>query len=118
MERLYRAFFQRLPVRQVRTDSYLELLNPDERTYIRRVHRRATGLAALLDVVAYLLYYLPLYYAPQLFPLAWATLPLVDRPIALRWGEYLWAVALTIAEIYALVLLNIAGVHEIGVGTG
>jgi hypothetical protein len=117
MERLYRAFFQRLPVRQVRTDSHLELLNPDESAYIRRVHRRAMAMAALLDVAGYLFYYLPLYSFPRLFPVAWATLPLAG-PIALRWGEYLWAAALTAAEIYALVLLNIAGVHEIGVGTG
>src|SRR5262245_20853150 len=117
MERLYRAFFQRLPVRQVRTDSYLELLNPDESAYVQRVHRRAMAMAALLHVVAYLLYYLPFYRFPWLFPVTSATLPLAG-PITLRWGEYVWAVVLTVAEIYALVLLNIAGVHEIAVATG
>jgi hypothetical protein len=117
MERFYRAFFQRLPVRPVRTDNHLELLNPDERAYIQRVHRRAMAMAALLDVIGYVLYYLPLYSVPRLFPVASATLPLLG-PIALRWGEYAWAALMTAAEIYALVLLNIAGVHEIGVGTG
>jgi hypothetical protein len=117
MERLYRAFFRRLPMRQVRTDSYLELLNPDESAYIQRVHRRAMAMAALLDVAGYLFYYLPLYSFPRFFPVASATLPLAG-PITLRWGEYVWAAALTLAEIYALVLLNIAGVHEIGIGTG
>jgi hypothetical protein len=117
MERLYRAFFQRLPVRQVRTDSHLELLNPDESAYIYRVHRRAMVMAALLDAIGYLLYYLPIYNTPRLFPIASITLPLIG-PIALRWGEFVWAGVTTAAEIYALVLLNIAGVHEIGVGTG
>jgi hypothetical protein len=117
MERLYRAFFQRLPVRQVRTDSHLELLNPDESAYIHRVHRRAMVMAALLDVIGYLFYYLPIYNTPRLFPVASIVLPLVGS-IVLRWGELVWAIMTTAAEIYALVLLNIAGVHEIGVGTG
>jgi hypothetical protein len=117
MERLYRAFFERLPVRQVRTDSHLELLNPDESAYIHRVHRRAMVMAALLDVIGYLFYYLPIYNTPRLFPVASIVLPLVG-PIALRWGELVWAIVTTVAEIYALVLLNIAGVHEVGVGTG
>ncbi|HET9221016.1 MAG TPA: hypothetical protein VFO07_00845 [Roseiflexaceae bacterium] len=117
MERLYQAFFRRRPVRQVRTDSHLELLNPDESAYIQRVHRRAMLMAALLDVIAYFLYYLPIYYAPRFFPIKPLPLPLAG-PIPLRWGEIVWALVLTAAEIYALVLLNIAGVHEIGVGTG
>src|SRR5262245_43200001 len=117
MERFYRVFFQYLPVRQVRTDSYLELLNPDESAYIERVHRRAMAIAALLDVLGYLLYYLPIYTIPRLFPVISVTLPLVGS-VVLRWGEVVWAVVTTMVEIYALVLLNIAGVHEIGVGTG
>src|SRR5215831_15359422 len=100
MEWLYRVFFRSLPIRQVRTDSHLELLNPDESAYIQRVHRRAMVMAALLDVIAYLLYYLPIYCFPHLFPLFPVALPLAGK-LELRWGEYLWAVTLTVAEIYA-----------------
>src|SRR4051812_33638636 len=118
MDWLYHMFFQRLPIRDARADSNLETLNIDERAHIRAVHRRALFLAALFDLIAYVLYYLPISWFPALFPSETVTLPFVDRAVTLAWGKLIWAFVLTYAEIYALVLLNIAGTHEIAVATG
>lgn len=117
MQRLYHYIILRLPLRHVRTDQRLDLLNPDEQAMIRRVRAWALFLAAGFDVIGYLIYYLPIYYLPWLFPKIGVELPLLGTH-QLAWVEYLWAIVLTIAEIYALVLLNIVGAHAIGVATG
>ncbi|HEY7545466.1 MAG TPA: hypothetical protein VID27_11310, partial [Blastocatellia bacterium] len=66
----------------------------------------------------FLTYYLPLYNYPHLFPSAIMTLPLIDATITLAWGALTWGIALMMIELWALVLLSIAGVHEIAVATG
>jgi hypothetical protein len=46
------------------------------------------------------------------------SLPFLNAPLRLAWGESLWGIALMMIEIWGLVLLNLASVHEIAVTTG
>jgi hypothetical protein len=117
MSRLYRLFFDRLPVRPVHGDGELHLLNPAEVAFIRRRHRQAVAAAAALSVAGFLGYFLPVYAAPGLFPSAPVPLPWLGE-VALPWAELLWGVLLMVLEIYLLVLVNLWGVHEIAVATG
>lgn len=117
MNRLYRRFFDRLPVRAVLTDGHLHLLSADEVRFLRRRHRQAVAVAAALSVAGFLAYFLPVYSAPQRFPSAPVSLPWVGE-FMFPWAETLWGVLLMVIEIYLLVLLNLWGVHEIAVATG
>ncbi len=117
MLKLYNHFYQRLPVRRMSTDSQLDRLNADEIIRVRRIHRISLIAAALLAVVGFLSYYLPIDLFPHLFPATVVNLPLIGAT-RVAWSELLWCVILTVIELYLLVLLNIAGVHEIAVATG
>jgi hypothetical protein len=110
-------FLERLPVhpRGARADAHH--LDAPATCRIQRVQRTLMGAAALLAVIGFLGYYLPVYIAPQLFPSVTVTLPLLGA-VSIGWGELLWAVALATVEIFLLTLLNIVGVHEIAVATG
>ena len=109
---------QRLPVRHFGPrDGPLPDDSPASQ-HIRRVERILVAAAALLAVLGFLAYYLPVYLLPHLFPAASVTLPLVDDPVRVPWGELAWAVLLTTVELLLLTLLNVIGVHEIAVATG
>jgi hypothetical protein len=117
MPQLYNHFFERLPVRRVSTDSQLDRLIVEEIARVRRIHRISLITAALLAVLGFLSYYLPIDLFPHLFPATVVNLPLIEAT-RIAWSELLWCVILTMIELYLLVLLNIAGVHEIAVATG
>lgn len=117
MSRLYEAFFQRLAVRRLESDAALHLLSAAEVRNVQRVHHRALAISASFAVAGFLAYYLPLYFAPALFPTTTVTLPLVGRA-ALPLVETAWGLLLMVAEVYALVLLNVYSVHETAVATG
>jgi hypothetical protein len=114
---LYRRFFAGLPVRQVLNDGHLHLLNLDEIRTIRRRHRQALVIAALLSVAGFLAYFLPVYALPGWFPAVPLTLPWIGE-VVFPWAETVWGLLLMVVEIYLLVLLNLWGVHEIAVATG
>lgn len=116
MSTLFRRFFDRLPVRAVSSDGHLHLLSPDELRNLRRSHRIAVATAAGLSVMGFLLYFLPVYSAPELFPSVPITL--FGQEIVFPWAETLWGLLLMVIEIYLLVLLNLWGVHTIAVETG
>lgn len=116
MSTLFRRFFDRLPVRPVASDGHLHLLSPEELRAVRRSHRVAVAAAAGLSVMGFLLYFLPVYSAPDLFPSAPVTL--LGAEIVVPWAETLWGLVLMVVEIYLLVLLNLWGVHTIAVETG
>ena len=116
--RLTGRFFSRLPVRRRGDDGHLHLLSEGERRHVRRIRAVAMLLAALLSVLGFLAYYLPIYAYPHLFPAVSVALPLAITPVRLAWGEFLWGVLLMILELWALVFLNIASVHEMAVATG
>lgn len=118
METLFNRFYQRLPVRNIGADEYLHLLNDKENGHIRRSLRLAMLAAALLSVIGFLTYYLPVYRFPHLFPSASVTAPLVGSVIRLPWAELVWCPLLTSVELYLLTLLNIFGAHEIAIATG
>lgn len=75
-------------------------------------------LAATISVIGFLTYYLPIYNYPHLFPSAIMTLPLINATVTVAWGALVWGIALMVVELWALILLSIAGVHEIAVATG
>lgn len=105
-------------MRRVSSDEHLHLLNGAESRHIQRSRYGLMALAALLSVAGFLAYYLPVYWALQIFPATTVAIPGLAVPVRLPWGELLWAVLLATIEIILLTLLNIAGVHEIAVATG
>ncbi|MGH9833522.1 MAG: LBF_2804 family protein [Blastocatellia bacterium] len=118
MESLLHQFYQRLPARAAAADDCLHLLNDREIEHIRRSQRQVMLAAALLSVLGFLAYYLPIYRYSHLFPSFNLTIPLIGTVFRFAWGELLWCVLLTSVELYLLTLLNIFGVHEIAVATG
>lgn len=113
---LFRRFFDRLPVPTALTDGQLHLLSEVELRAIQRTHRLAVAAAAGLSVVGFLAYFLPVYAAPSLFPST--TITLGGSELAIPWAETLWGILLMVLEIYALVLLNVWGVHQIAAAAG
>jgi hypothetical protein len=111
-------FYQKLPARDNGADEQLHLLSASEIRRLRRRQRLVMAGAALLSVIGFLAYYLPVYRFPLLFPSIKLALPLIGAVIKLPWAELLWCVALTSIELYLLTLLNIFGAHEIAVATG
>jgi len=116
MEPLFILFYQHLPLRQSGADEYLHLLNAAERRQLRRTEGRVMLTAALLSVLGFLAYYLPIYRYPQFFPAK--NLMLLGVTFRLAWGELLWCVLLTSVELFLLVLLNLVSVHDIAAATG
>lgn len=115
---LFDQFYHRLPVRDSGADEHLHLLNEEEIRRINRCQLLAICAGALLSVLGFLAYYLPVYWFPHLFPATDTTAPIIGATIRLPWGELLWCVLLTSIELFLLTLLNIAGVHQIAAATG
>ena len=118
MPGLFGRFFNRLPVRRPNTDGPLHLLDPQEIRRLRLIQNTVMTIAAAFSVLGFLAYYLPIYCYPQWFPAAQVSLPFLNAPLRLAWGELLWGIALMLLEIWGLVFLNLASVHEIAVTTG
>lgn len=116
MSALFRRFFDRLPVPTALTDGQLHLLSEVELRAVRRTHRLAVTAAAGLSVVGFVAYFLPVYTAPELFPLT--TVTFRGSELALPLVETVWGLLLMVIEIYALVLLNVWGVHQIAAAAG
>lgn len=114
----FNQFYQKLPAWKVGADEHLHMLNDQEIRHIRQRECLVMAIAALLSVISFLAYYLPVYRLPHLFPSIKLTVPLIGAAIRLPWAELLWCVALTSIELYLLTLLNIFGAHEIAVATG
>ncbi len=114
----FNLFYQKLPARNIGADEQLHLLSGREIEHIRQRQRLVIAIAALLSVIGFLTYYLPVYRFPHLFPSIKLAIPLIGATIRLPWAELLWCVLLTSIELYLLTLLNIFGAHEIAVATG
>ncbi len=120
MEQLYLRFFNLLPIHSVGSDEDLHLLNADELALIGRTERWAMAAAVLIELLAYLVIFLPIYEFPDLFEThglnlggpyhSWNTPVLLVRDF--------WMLAVTLAEMYVLLLVNLAAVHGIAVATG
>ena len=113
---VFERFLRRLPVRSFGPRE--GALPPAASRHIRRVERLLVAAAAVLAVLGFLAYYLPVYLVPQLFPVATVTVPLVEGPVRVEWGQISWTVFLTTIELLLLTFLNVVGVHEIAVATG
>jgi hypothetical protein len=111
-------FLHRLPVRRFPPREGSLPADSAAARHIRRVEWTLVAAAACLAVLGFLGYYLPVYFRPQAFPAATVTVPLVEGPVRVAWGELAWAVLLTTVELLLLTLLNSVGVHEIAVATG
>jgi hypothetical protein len=118
MTGLAERFFNRLPVRPLSTDGPLHLLDRQEIRRLRLIQNTVTAIAATFSVLGFLAYYLPIYWYPQWFPAARVSLPFLHAPLRLAWGGFLWGIALAVLELWALVFLNLASVHEIAIATG
>jgi hypothetical protein len=120
MEQLYHRFFNALPIHRIHADEDLHLLSPEELYLVRRTERWAMAGAVLVELVAYLCIFLPIYAFPGVFgsfelALGWPFSGVAfDQP----WFRYLWMLVLTLFELYVLLLLNLAAVHGIAVATG
>ena len=117
MAGLSERFFNSLPVRRLSTDDPLHLLDRQEIRQLRLIQNTVMAIAAAFSVLGFLAYYLPIYFYPQWFPAAQVSLPFRNAPLRLAWGEFLWGIALALLELWALVFLNLASVHEIAVTT-
>lgn len=115
--RLFERFLDRLPVRRFAPRSDGHPLDAAAVGHIRRVERVLVSAAAVLAVLGFLGYYIPVYRAASLFPAVTVTVPLLGET-RLPWGELVWAILLTTVELVLLTFLNIVGVHEIAVATG
>src|SRR4051812_24735682 len=104
---LSQRFFNRLPVRRLSTDGQLHLLDAQEIRRLRLIQVTVMAIAATFSVVGFLAYYLPVYWYPQWFPVAQVSLPYLNAPLRVAWGEILWGLVLTLLEIWARVFLNL-----------
>lgn len=120
MERFYRRFFEALPIREVACDDDLHLLNPDELRLIGQTERWALCAAVLIELAAYLTIFLPIYAFPEFFEASALTLggPFLHASGRFHWLQDAWMLAVTLAELYALLLMNLAAVHGVAVATG
>ncbi len=120
MERYYHRFFNALPIRSVETDQDLHLLSPEELRLVRQTEYWALLAAVLIELAAYLTIFLPIYQFPGLFEQRTLRLggPFVSVTSDLLWLRDGWMLLVTLAELYVLLLLNLAAVHGIAVATG
>jgi hypothetical protein len=114
----FKLFYQKLPARDIGADERLQSLSGREIEYIRKRQLLVMAIAALLSVVGFLSYYLPVYRYPHFFPSITLAVPLIGAEIKTPWAELLWCMALTSIELYLLTLLNIFGAHEVAVAMG
>jgi hypothetical protein len=116
--RVFERVLARLPVRHLDPRPAGHPLGPAAVAHMHQAERILVAAAAGLAVLGFLGYYLPVYWAPALFPAATVPVPGLGRAVRVPWGELTWAVLLTTVELYLLTLLNIVGVHEVAVATG
>jgi hypothetical protein len=120
VERFYQRFFEALPIRSVASDEDLHLLNPQELRLVRQTERWAIAAAVLIELAAYLVIFLPIYEFPGIFESATVRLggPFIHLDGEFPWLRDGWMLLVTLAELYVLLLLNLAAVHGIAVATG
>ncbi|CAG1021850.1 hypothetical protein MTYM_01292 [Methylococcales bacterium] len=120
MEQFYHRFFNALPVRSIETDEDLHLLSPAELKVVRSTERWALLAAALIEVVAYLVIFLPIYEFPDFFENTVVRLsgPFELVVVPFHWVKDGWMMLVTLVELYVLLLMNLAAVHGIAVATG
>ncbi len=119
MKPLYNWFFHVLPIRFAPTDEEVHLLSQQELRLVRRTEYWALAAAVLIELAAYLVIFLPIYEFPDFFE-AWALhiggLFVETSPV--YWIRHAWMLAVTLVELYVLLLVNLAAVHGIAVATG
>lgn len=120
MDGLYQRFFRALPIRHVDTDEDLHLLTAEELRLVRGTERWALVAAVLIELAAYLLIFLPIYEFPGFFEPRTIRLggPFPEAVGPVDWVHQGWMLAVTLVELYVLLLANLAAVHGIAVATG
>lgn len=116
MKFLYYFFFRLLPIRKVKTDGALYLLNEQEIAVIRRNENIAVWIAAFLGAMGVVLLYVPQYAFPGLFPntaITWSG-KTYQVPIVML----IYSLVLVVVEIVLLTFLNIWCTHAVAVATG
>jgi hypothetical protein len=120
MESFYQKFFHALPIRSVETDEDLHLLTPEELYLVKKTERWALFGAVLIELVAYIIMFLPIYQFPHFFESQTLGIggPFIHLTAKMHWVRDGWMLLVTIVELYVLLLLNLAAVHGIAVATG
>ena len=120
MEQLYQRFIKALPISDAPADQHLHLLSPAELHRVRKTERWAQLVSVLIELAAYLVIFIPLYAFPDFFDSGRVSLggPFVGFDTSLEWGRNGWMLLVTLAELYLLLMLNLAAVHGIAVATG
>lgn len=116
MRLLYYFFYRLLPIRKVKTDGALYLLNEQEIAVIRRNETIAVWIAAFLGAMGVVLLYVPQYAFPGLFPdtaITWSG-KTYQVPIVML----IYSLVLVVVEIVLLTFLNIWCTHAVAVATG
>ncbi len=120
MDHLYHKFFHALPIRVVTTDDDLHLLSPEELHLVRQTERWALFGSVLIELVAYIIIFLPIYEFPDFSESQTLNLggPFIHVTGKFHWAKDGWMFLVTVVELYVLLLLNLAAVHGIAVATG
>ena len=114
----YRWFFISLPVKRIKADGALQLLNEEESAYLRTVRGRSVWLGILTALLCNGVLFFPFHVFPHLFPVVLVSLPFFKEAIPVPLGEIVWMIPIIFLEILLLTLINIATVHEVAVATG
>jgi hypothetical protein len=93
MMSFYHQFYLGLPVRQVASDRQLHSLDEMGLQRVRISRRNLTMSAALLLVIFFLSDCLPIYFYPQLLPVADLSIPILGT-IYFHWAGILWLIFL------------------------
>ncbi len=118
MKKFYHYFFRKLRIRANASDAQLHLLNETEVRQIQLIEGKAMMVAATMAAIGFLLYYLPIYRYPDLFPVSHFFIPYLNYSFDFGVVAFIWGIILGYIEVYLLTLLNIFSVHEIGVVSG
>ena len=102
------------------SDEDLHLLLPEELSLVRRTEYWALAAAVLIELVAYLTIFLPIYHFPDFFESCAVRIggPFLQLTDPVPWVRDAWMLAVTLVELYVLLLINLAAVHGIAVATG
>lgn len=120
MEAIYRRFLTALPIANSTADDHLHLLSPVELAGIKRTERWAVIAAVIIELAAYLLIFLPIYEFHDLFEASNLPIggPFGETEGRFPWLRSAWMLAVTVFELYLLLLMNLAAVHGVAVATG
>lgn len=117
MNRIYKKYFSKLPIKAIDSVDALHLLTENERLALKSNYNKALLYSALLGAFGVIFYFLPIHLFPNLFPKInlnqWFSFD-----FELEYGQILYGLILMVLELHFLVLVNLIAVHKMAVITG